>query len=288
MGRVGPPRFLVAGAATHSPMRFFAAAGPIALAAILLACLGGGQAGSAQGAEWTSCHPPAPARQSILVFSRTAGYRHGSIPEGVEAIRRMGSQLNFAVEHTEDPGAFTDAGLDRHAAVVFLNTTGDVLDLAQQLALERFIRAGGGFAGVHSAADTEYDWPWYGELVGAWFERHPAIQEARLAVVDSGHPATRCLPATWTRRDEWYDFRSTPPAGATILLTLDESSYRGGRMGTSHPVSWFREFDGGRAWYTALGHTGESYTEPAFLDHLAGGILWVMGVGQLGSGAAGP
>jgi type 1 glutamine amidotransferase len=261
-------------------MQFSAAAGPVALAAVLLACLGGGEADSAQDAEWTSCHSPAGARRSILVYSRTAGYRHGSIPDGIEAIQRLGSQLNFAVEHTEDPAAFTDAGLEAHAAVVFLNTTGDVLDSAQQSALERFIRAGGGFAGVHSAADTEYDWPWYGQLVGAWFERHPAIQEARLAVADPGHPATRCLPATWNRRDEWYDFRSAPPAGATILLTLDESSYRGGRMGTPHPVSWSREYDGGRTWYTALGHTRESYTEPGFLDHLAGGILWVMGAAR--------
>jgi type 1 glutamine amidotransferase len=257
-------------------MQFSTAAGPIALA-VLLACLGGEEADSAQGAEWTTCHSPATARQTILVFSRTTGYRHGSIPDGVEAIRRLGSQLNFGVEHTEDPAVFTDAGLDGHAAVVFLNTTGDVLDSAQQSALEGFIRAGGGFAGVHSAADTEYDWPWYGQLVGAWFERHPAIQEALLAVVEPGHSATRCLPATWTRRDEWYDFRSAPPAGATVLLTLDESSYRGGRMGTPHPVSWFWEYDGGRTWYTALGHTRESYAEPAFLDHLAGGILWVMG-----------
>ncbi len=255
----------------------FSATGPLALAAVLLACPGGGAADRAPGAEWASCHPPATVRQTLLVFSRTAGYRHGSIPDGVEAIRRLGSQLNFAVEHTEDPGAFTDATLNGYTAVVFLNTTGDVLDPMQQSALERFIRAGGGFAGVHSAADTEYEGPWYGELMGAWFARHPAIQEARLAVANPGHPATRCLPATWDRRDEWYDFRSAPPAGATILLTLDESSYRGGSMGPSHPVSWFREFDGGRSWYTALGHTRESYTEPAFLDHLAGGILWVMG-----------
>jgi type 1 glutamine amidotransferase len=131
--------------------------------------------------------------------------------------------------------------------------------------------------GVHSATDTEYDWPWYGQLVGAYFKRHPAVQEAKLDVRDRTHLATKCLPATWTRRDEWYDFRAAPPADATILLTIDEKSYSGGTMGDVHPMSWAHNFDGGRAFYTELGHTNESYKDQLYLDHLAGGILWAIG-----------
>lgn len=223
-----------------------------------------------------SCHEPRSAGAKILVYSRTTGYRHRSIETGVAAIQQLGAGLGFEAIHTEDPGAFTDAGLAGYGAVVFLSTTQEVLDDAQQGALQRFVTAGGGFAGVHAAADTEYGWPWYGELVGAWFKSHPAIQAATLARQDSTHPSTRCLPATWTRTDEWYDFRSLPPAAVTVHLTIDESSYEGGTMGAPHPMSWSRQMGRGKSWYTALGHTVESYSEPVFLDHLAGGILWVL------------
>jgi type 1 glutamine amidotransferase len=189
---------------------------------------------------------PAPAGSRVLVFSRTKGFRHASIPDGV-------------------------------AAVVFMSTTGDVLDSAQQESFQRYIRAGHGYVGVHAATDTEYDWPWYGQLVGAYFQRHPAVQEAKLDVRDRTHLATKCLPATWTRRDEWYDFRAQPPADARILITIDESSYSGGTMGAVHPMAWARDFDGGRTFYTELGHTNESFKEQPYLDHLAGGILWAIG-----------
>ncbi|MEO6526762.1 MAG: ThuA domain-containing protein [Gemmatimonadaceae bacterium] len=215
----------------------------------------------------------APQGSRVLVFSRTKGFRHGSIPAGIAAITGLGAAHRFTVEATEDPNTFTDATLRRYSAVVFLNTTGDVLDSAQQTSFERYIKGGGGFVGVHSATDTEYDWPWYGRLVGAYFKRHPTIQEAKVSVVKRDHISTKCLPSVWTRTDEWYDFRA-PPKDATILATLDEASYKGGTMGVFHPLAWYHSFNGGRAFYTEMGHTDESYADPAYRNHLAGGIVW--------------
>jgi type 1 glutamine amidotransferase len=215
---------------------------------------------------------------AALVFSKTAGYRHESIPDGVEAIRTLGEQHRFAVDASEDATLFSDERLARYAVVIFLSTTGHILDGEQQAALERFIHKGGGFVGVHSATDTEYDWPWYGQLVGAYFKHHPQIQPATLHVVDPTHASTRALPALWTRTDEWYDFRDDPSSRVSVLLRLDETTYSGATMGASHPVTWCHSYDGGRAWYTALGHTKESYAEPLFLSHLLGGIQWAAGV----------
>ncbi|HUG28757.1 MAG TPA: ThuA domain-containing protein [Gemmatimonadales bacterium] len=244
--------------------------------AITLGCAAPGDSGAQVAESWVSCHQPVEGNPQVLVYTRTTGFRHGSIPAGVQAVRRLGEQLGFGVAHTEDPEQFSAQSLAPFAAVIFLNTTGDILDDAQQGAFEAFIQRGGGFVGVHSAADTEYDWPWYGQLVGAWFASHPRIQEGRLSVPDRAHPSTRCLSEPWVRVDEWYDFRSPPPEGTSILLTIDETSYDGGGMGSLHPMAWAREVAGGRAWYTALGHTTESYSEPAFLDHLAGGIIWAV------------
>jgi type 1 glutamine amidotransferase len=232
-----------------------------------LAIIEEGAARAGQDAEVAS-------RFAVLVFSRTVGYRHEAIPSGIAAIQRLGTQHDFAVDATEDPTRFTDEGLARYRVVVFLNTTGNVLDAAQQAAFQRFIRRGGGFVGVHSATDTEYEWPWYGNLVGAYFRNHPAIQSATLSVVDSSHVSTRHLPAQWRRTDEWYNFRMPPPADVTVLMRIDESSYSGGNMGEQHPMAWCHSFEGGRAWYTALGHTLETYSDPLFLDHLRGGIEW--------------
>jgi type 1 glutamine amidotransferase len=214
---------------------------------------------------------------AVLVFSKTAGYRHESIAAGVAAVQTLGRRHGFRVHATEDATAFTDQSLAHYRVVVFLNTSGDVLDSAQEAAFERFVRRGGGFVGVHSASDTEYDWPWYGRLVGAYFKSHPRIQPAILRVVDPAHPSTLHLPPEWQRRDEWYNFREDP-AVARVLLVIDERSYAGGTMSSRHPMAWCQEFEGGRAWYTALGHTVETYGEPLFLQHLLGGILWAAGV----------
>jgi len=217
----------------------------------------------------------------ILLFTRTTGYRHDSIIAGAQAIVKLGEHGAFGVDPTDDPSAFTADNLKNYRAIVFLSTTGDILDDAQQAAMESFIRAGGGFVGVHAAADTEYDWPWYGRLVGAYFKSHPAVQEAMILVSDRVHPATSHLPARWTRTDEWYDYTASPRGKVHVLMSLDEPSYQGAAMEggrLDHPIAWCHEFDGGRSFYTGLGHTSGSFAEPAFLEHLRGGILWAAGL----------
>lgn len=218
--------------------------------------------------------PPVPV---VLVFSKTAGFRHGSIPAGIAAIRELGAANGFTVDATEDAGAFTDLNLARYDAVVFLSTTGDVLNGAQQAAFERFIQAGGGYVGVHAASDTEYTWPWYGKLVGAYFKSHPAVQEATVRVADRVHPSTSGLPVRWVRTDEWYDYRTSPRGDIHVLATVDERTYTGGRSGFDHPIAWCHDYDGGRAWYTGGGHTAASYAEPLLREHLLGGITWATG-----------
>lgn len=225
---------------------------------------------------WLCCGPVQAATMELLVFSKTGGWRHDSIPDGQAALRALADGEGWSLHFSEDAGLFDDAGLAAFDAVVFLNTTGEVLDDAQQAAFERYIRSGGAYVGVHSASDTEHDWPWYGRLVGAWFDRHGKIQPGRLDVLDREHPSTRHLPAQWRRSDEWYDFKSLPQ-GVQVLLELDGNSVEDSRMRGAHPLAWYHEFEGGRAWYTALGHTRDSYRDPAFLAHLAGGIRWAAG-----------
>jgi type 1 glutamine amidotransferase len=220
----------------------------------------------------------AAPRFTVLVFSKTTGFRHESIPQGIAAIRALGTEHRFAVESTEDAARFSDALLRQYKVIVFLSTTGDILDPDQKTALERYIRSGGGFVGVHSASDTEYQWPWYGRLVGAYFASHPQIQRATIRIEDLGHASTEGLPATWERTDEWYNFRSNPRGTVHVLATLDEATYSGGKMGADHPIAWCQEIDGGRSWYTAMGHTTESYAEPLFRLHLLGGIESAAGV----------
>ncbi|MBF9133228.1 ThuA domain-containing protein [Plantactinospora sp. S1510] len=216
---------------------------------------------------------------AVLVFSKTAGFRHDAIPAGIAAIRQLGAEHGFTVDATEDATAFTDANLGRYQAVIWLSTTGDVLDPDQQAAFERYVQAGGGYVGVHAASDTEYNWPWYGELVGAYFASHPANQQATVKVEDPAHESTKALPAEWSRYDEWYNFRDNPRADVHVLATLDETSYAPGTgaMGHDHPFAWCQDYDGGRAWYTAGGHTQQSYAEPEFLAHLLGGIQTAAG-----------
>ncbi|MER5601576.1 ThuA domain-containing protein [Streptomyces sp. NPDC002265] len=213
----------------------------------------------------------------VLVFSKTAGFRHDSIPEGIAAVEQLGRANGFTVDATEDAGAFTGKNLRRYDAVVFMSTTGDVLDAAQQDAFEGYVRHGGGYVGVHSAADTEYDWAFYGGLAGAYFQNHPAIQPATVNVEDRAHPATSHLGRTWERTDEWYNYRSNPREHAHVLASLDETSYTGGTMNGDHPIAWCQDYQGGRAFYTGGGHTKESYADPAFRQHLLGGIRWVIG-----------
>ncbi len=219
----------------------------------------------------------------VLVFSKTAGFRHSSIGVGRAAIRRLGQENGFSVDTTEDAGAFTSKNLARYRAVVFLNTTGDVLDAAQQDDFERYIQAGGGYVGIHSATDTEYGWPWYGRLAGAWFNGHPNnpnVRKGTYRVLDKSHPSTQGFPDTWEREDEFYNFKSIDPT-IHVLVDIDEKSYEGGTNGDHHPMSWYHDFDGGRAWYTNMGHTEATFSEPLFLRHLLGGLRYAMGTGKI-------
>ena len=216
----------------------------------------------------------------LLVFSKTGGFRHASIKDGKIALQKLAAEHNFRVDFTEDSSVFTDANLAHYDAVVFLLTTGTILDDNQKAAFERYIRAGGGYVGVHSASDTEYDWSWYGGLVGAYFDRihgHSKVMQATIHVTDRTQPSTMMLPAIWIRTDEWYNFATNPRGKVNVLMTIDEKSYKGGTMGADHPIAWYHEYDGGRAWYTALGHTSASYYEPLFLAHLWGGIVYAAG-----------
>lgn len=218
----------------------------------------------------------------ILIFSKTEGYRHACIPVATAALRKLCLENGIAVDTTEDAADFNENNLRRYNAVVFLCTTGDVLNPAQETDFERYIQAGGGYAGIHSATDTEYGWTWYGGLVGGYFNGHPHNQDATLLVEDRDHPATQHLGDNWKRFDEWYNFKDVNP-NVSVLLYLDENSYTGGTMCPTpdskkcHPAAWYHAYDGGRAFYTAGGHTFESYAEPAFLAHILGGIRYAIG-----------
>ncbi|MBO0827203.1 MAG: ThuA domain-containing protein [Streptosporangiales bacterium] len=210
----------------------------------------------------------------VLVFSKTTAFRHDSIPAGVAAIEKLGQENGFAVDATEDATKFTDANLAQYDTVVFLSTTGDPLDQpAEKAAFQRYIEHGGGYVGIHAAADSGYTWSWYGGLVGAYFKSHPAQQYATVKVAGQGTAATQSLPNRWTRWDEWYNYRSNPRADVRVLASLDETSYDVGpdAMG-DHPIAWCHRYDGGKAFYTGMGHTIDSYSEPLFLDHVLGGI----------------
>jgi glucose/arabinose dehydrogenase/cytochrome c551/c552/type 1 glutamine amidotransferase len=222
------------------------------------------------------CKNKRPGKPRVLVFSKTAGYRHASIEVGKLAIMKLGQENGFLVDTTEDAAYFNEDSLKNYSAVIFLSTTGNVLNAAQEAAFERYIQAGGGYVGVHSATDTEYDWGWYGRLAGAYFLSHPAQQEAKFIIVDSTHISTKHLHSPWVRKDELYNYKKLNP-DVHVLIKLDEKSYTGGANGDNHPIAWYHEYDGGRAFYTGLGHTDESYSEENFLKHLLGGIEYAIG-----------
>jgi len=236
-----------------------------------------------------------------LVFSRTQAFRHTDcIQQGTAAIKQLGAHKGFSVDATEDQTAFTSANLAKYDVVIFLCTTGDVLNADQQTAFERYIRAGNGYVGIHSASDTEYGWAWYGGLVGAYFRDHPGVQgvnqqfqTATMHVEDRKTPATRKLPANWTREEEWYNFRTNPRSMVHVLLSVDEKTYNprgysvqpgGSEPMGDHPISWCHRYDGGRAFYTALGHKGQYWSEPLLLSHVLGGIEMAAGRGAFHCG----
>src|SRR5690606_15525714 len=200
------------------------------------------------------CSKKREGKPRVLLFSKTAGFVHGSIPAGIAAVQKLGQENGFDVDTTKNAAYFQEDSLKKYSAVIFLNTTGNVLDYRQEAAFERYIQAGGGFVGVHAATDTEYDWRWYGKLVGAYFKSHPKTQEARFIIKDRSFSATEFFTdSVWQRTDELYNFKYINP-DVNVLITVDESSYEGGANGSFHPMSWYHEYDGGRAFYTELGH----------------------------------
>lgn len=218
----------------------------------------------------------------LLAYTRTLGYRHDdAIVASSAALPALLAPRGIAVDVTEDPAAFTADNLARYRAVVFLYTTGnDVIDASGKAAFEQFVRDGGGWLGIHSAADTEYAWPFYTELVVTPFRTHPAIQPATIDIEAPSHPVMTGLPSPWQATDEWYDFigNARDTSGVTILATIDETTYSGGSSGADHPLIWAHERLGGRALYSAIGHVADRWAEPAFLQHVDAAVRWVMRV----------
>ncbi len=219
-----------------------------------------------------------PKPNKVLVFCKTVGYHHESIANGIVAIQKLGAENNFDVDTTIDATKFNDENLKQYKAIIFLSTTGDVLNDEQQEAFKKYIEAGGGYIGIHAATDCEYNWQWYGNLSGAYFGGHPSQQVATLNIVDRENIATKHLPNPWIRKDEWYSFKWMAK-DLHVLITIDEKSYDLGNIKPMgyHPMAWYHEYDGGRAFYTELGHVEESYTDPLYLRHILGGIEYAMG-----------
>ncbi len=267
--------YLLKNSARLIKARFFVHQCCLCVLGFLLACTGNTQLSSEM--DTTAAKP------RVLVFSKTKGWVHTSIPYGITAIQKLGQEHGFAVDTTRNAAYFHNDSLKQYSAVIFNVTTGNVLNAAQQAAFERYIQAGGGYVGIHSAADTEYDWPWYNKLMGAHFASHahnPNVVKATVDVLDKNHPSTKGLADKWERTDEWYSYRSFYH-GLKVLANLDENTYVGGANGAVHPIAWYHEWDGGRAFYTGGGHTDESFSEPLFLQHILGGIQYAMGSGTL-------
>lgn len=214
---------------------------------------------------------------SVLVITETKGFVHKSIGAGLELIKTLGDDNKFNVFSSNSSDVITRENLKNISSIIFLNTTGDILNLSEQEVIEEFIGNGKGFLGIHSATDTEYDWKWYGGLVGAYFSNHPpGTALAKINIIDNSHIATQNFDKDWEIRDEWYNFYNINK-NINVLLNLDETSYRGGEHGENHPITWFHEYSGGRSFYTGLGHLAEIYSNARFVDLLRGGILYVSG-----------
>jgi PKD repeat protein/glucose/arabinose dehydrogenase/type 1 glutamine amidotransferase len=227
----------------------------------------------------------APKSYRVLVFTRTAGVRRPSISDGIATINRLAADNHFTATVTQDAGAFTDANLAKFRTVIFLNTTGDVLDPAGEAAFERYVTAGGGFVGVHAAAETEPNWAFYQNLVGTRVASAAAVSQGSIGVADRAHPSTETVPKNLTLTEEWYNFASNVRGTSHVLATVDEKSYTGGTMGFDHPIAWCKDYQGGRSWYTGLGHSASSYRSASFQRHLLGGIRWAAGVVEGDCGA---
>lgn len=214
-----------------------------------------------------------------LVYTKTAGFRHQSIPNAVVALKKMGEKQVFSVHASEDPKVLSEENLMKYDVLILVSSTGTIFDEAGRASLQKFVQSGKGVVGVHAAADSEYDWPWYNQMMGAYFLAHPAQQTLRLEVVDDNHPSTWHLPKNWMWTDELYEYRNINP-DLNILLNADESTYKVAKgNGENHPMAWYHEFEGGRVFYTALGHVDSAWEDDVFLKHLYGGI-WYAATGE--------
>jgi len=228
-----------------------------------------------------ACAAPEP-KPEILIYSGTTGYRHDSIPAGIKAVTNLAAQRGLRVVASEDPSVFSAASLKRFKVIVMLSCTTDPKNPASEWlvgdrrdALQQFVRDGGGILAIHAAADSHYNWPWYSRLIGGHFARHPqGTPKGTVTVVAPGDPAVKGLPRTISRVDEWYYFEDYDPV-SKVLVTLDPQSI-GEKDINPNPVAWTREINSGRVFYTAMGHTKESYSEPFFLRHLGLGLDWVL------------
>mgnify|MGYP001435877677 FL=1 len=212
---------------------------------------------------------------SVLVITETKGYVHRSaIKAGKELINNIGNKNNFNVFYSNNSNAITAKNLMDISTIIFLNTTSDILNADEQKVMEDFIKGGKGFVGIHSAADTEYKWNWYGRLVGGYFKNHPpGTSYATIETMNNNHVSTKHLDDKWEIKDEWYNYYNLNP-DINVLLNLDESTYYGGTHGKNHPITWYHQFDGGRAFYTGLGHLAKTYSDQRFIKLLTGGILY--------------
>jgi type 1 glutamine amidotransferase len=221
-------------------------------------------------------HDPLAKKQRVLVFTLTKGFHHASIADGIIAIQKLGDENNFQVDTTTNVKLFTTENLKNYKALIFLSPTGsNLFNDDQKLAFKQYINNGGAFVGIHAATDCNYEWEWYGKMVGGYFASHPNIQTAKLTIELPKNKIMKGLPAVWSHKDEWYNFKDFNTS-VNVLMKVDETSYKGGKMENNHPISWYHEYDGGKVFYTGLGHTNESYVDPLFLRHLLAGIRWAM------------
>ncbi len=222
-----------------------------------------------------------PAADAILIYSGTTGYRHESIPAGIEAVAALAKQRGLSVVASEDPAIFSPASLKRFRAIVLLSCTTDPkkpesewLVGDRRTALQQFVQDGGGILAIHAAADSHYFWPWYGKMIGGHFQRHPAgTPSGTVRSVAHGNPLLSGVPPTKTRSDEWYYFDDYDPT-SQLLVVLDPASI-GEQDVNPNPMAWARHVGRGRVFYTAMGHTTESYSDPYFLRLIANGLDWV-------------
>jgi uncharacterized protein len=218
-----------------------------------------------------------------LVISKTEGFRHESIEAGIEGLKKLAKENYFLLDHTEDVDIFASERLHEYDVVILLNTTGEIFLPDHQEGFKKFVQDGKGVVGIHSATDTSYEWPWYNKLIGAQFASHPQIQTARIKTLRSDHPSTYHLPQEWIWTDEWYNFKNFNDE-VEVLLEIDGSSYDTGDENVgSHPIAWYQEYEGGRVFYSGLGHVKHAYEDPFFLRHILGGI-WYAATGNKNTG----